>query len=335
MRALTLLAVCAAAACPAAEAPLLVRHHTAIFVAGPILSVVVVGAIVGINMLVLRRSRAGDQIPLASVSAAWCMFGGAFLLWFWTAFGAGFTPEYVQSLYVPANATLVESSQRTYPCTKVTDCSCAANSLPPCDVVDATLLQQENTSLTTAPCAGGPCCAQTRFRCTTFRTICSSRHFCSTSCSSGVDECVQHLATGPCTAKLGECYAGEAKFKFQTNKCVDDDGNDGTYVNYSVVCVQDPACVKKFVETYITAASIVLYYAPWDDRLRTSTHIVPKGQTANIVLPLVGLAFLCFLQLGMYVLFVNGSMGKMDKTENKTNKTENKMDKMKMNESTV
>jgi len=298
MRVLTLLvcvAACAAASCPAV-APLLVRQHTAIFVAGPIVCVLFVGSVIAVNMLVLRRTTAGGQMPMASLSVAWLIFGGVCLVWFWSAFAAGYAPEYVHSLYVAANATNIRSVQRTFPCTKVTNCVCTRSADLPCVAVEATLLRENRSQ--TAPCAGGSCCARTQFRCTSFRTICSSRNFCTTTCRSGVNDCVERLPEESCTAVRGMCFFGEVEFGFVTG-C-----NESASARFTANCNQDQACVDKFVDTYINAKERRVFYASWDWRLQTSKRIVPKGQTANIVFPLIGLACLCILQLGVIVVVV-------------------------------
>jgi hypothetical protein len=279
-----------------ATAPALERHHTAIFVAGPILWIMAVIFMCGIN-LAMKRTQA--TIPMCLL---WAIGGTLSGIWFWAALGAGFAPEYLVSKYIPANASLLESSIRTFKCTEQINCVCAQSFDEPCTVVRNRLLEDNVT--TSQPCAGDSCCSREIFRCTRTKTTCSGRNneFCTTTCSIGFYECVLVVSASRCTAIEGTCTEGVAKYGFPT-VC----GENSTR-EYRADCgLNDDKCVSDFKKKYIDVDERTVYYAPWNINKQADQAPAPKGQIANIVLPL--LFMLCIIAMQIIAIFMSAKTG--------------------------
>lgn len=264
------------------DAPLLETSFTAIMTAGPIMCVMFVIFMAGCN-LVMRK-----VYPLAKImSIAWLCALLA-IAWFWAGFGAGFTPEYIKSRYLPADATLVNTTDQAYQCTELHNCICAQSFDRPCAVVEGELLNASGS----APCAGDSCCAQRIYRCRQTGTRCRDSR-CTTYCVFGSYECIVPVSASRCTAIGGTCHKASAVYVF-TTRC-----NQTVYARFGVTCkINQPNCVRDFMDSM--PMNRVIYYAPWNPAKQTTSYVEPKGQVVNIVLPLLALLALVCAQVVLF-----------------------------------
>ena len=265
------------------DAPLLETSFTAIVAAGSIMCVMFIIFMAGCN-LAMRKMH---QLALP-MSFAW-LFALVLLVWFWIGFSLGFTPEYIKSRYLPANATLTNTTERAYPCTELHNCMCTQSFDRPCAVVQGDLLNASGS----APCAGDSCCARRIYRCTRTVSRCSKSK-CTTYCAFGFYECIVPVSASRCTAIGGTCRKATAEYEF-TTRC-----NQTVHVRFEVTCkINQPNCVQDFMDSM--PVERVIYYAPWDPAKYTTRYVEPKGQVVNIVLPMLGLLALLCAQLVIIV----------------------------------
>lgn len=255
------------------EAPLLVTHYTAIAIAGPILCICFTFFMFGCN-LVGRKYH-----PLCRyLWPAWLIALLA-VAWFWSAFMAGFVPEYIKSLYLPANATLTNTSVSSYQCTELHNCFCSQSFDKPCAVVENELMNTSSLGTTSAPCAGQSCCARRIYRCTRYENRCTNSR-CTRVCAFGFYECIVPVAASRCTAVGGTCRKATADYEF-TTRC-----NQTVTSHFEVTCrINDQNCVRNFEDA--NPEERVIYYAPWDPTKQTVRYVEPKGQIVNILFPLL------------------------------------------------
>ena len=276
-----LLAVIAASAATATStcpehAPLVDRFFHVIAAVGPIVSFGLLACVVGLTW-VIRGWLSNRGINAVIVCVTGAVAGGVLLVWFWSALLAGYVPQYVRGHYEPANATILELTNRTYACTRVINCVCERSADPPCAAVEASLLRDSTAA--SARCAGQTCCARSVFRCIRTETVCESRYFCTTTCVYGVNECIVDRFPETCTAVRGICVDLSATYGV-VNRC-----NQSAVRMYKKTCVHDPQCVSDFTRSI--APTRTIYVAPWNANRQSETagDKSPAGQLANVAVP--------------------------------------------------
>jgi hypothetical protein len=251
------------------DAPLLESSFTAIMVAGPIVCAMFIFFMSGCNLAMKKLY----------LCLAWFFIGGMAMIWFWSAFAAGFTPEYLESRYLPANATLINTTEEAYQCTELHNCVCVQSFDQPCAVVESELLDRNASGSVSAPCAGKSCCARQVYRCIRTETSCR-KDSCTTRCASGFYDCIAPVSASRCTAVGGTCRKATADYTF-TTRC-----NQTGQAHFEVTCrINEQNCIRDFMNSM--PVERVIYYAPWDPTKQTVHYVKPKGQIANIVLPML------------------------------------------------
>lgn len=288
--------------CALETAPLLERQHTAIFVGLPVALSCAVLVMIVFNVFLYISCRETVRSVSGFMAIVWtCSI--VCVVWFCVAFQYGFTPRYLESLYVNANATMVDSSENVFRCVNVHSCACTRSFAESCSATRSRLLILNQDTTFTVECSGDSCCRRTRNVCVNFRQICNTLSgSCSTVCDRHQRQCVDTVVTSKCSATLGNCTNIRVTYMI-TTAC-----NDSITHEEQMTCQpNDLDCRDRFRNQFVNPGSLQIYYAPWNTTKQIRRVRPFAGHVINMLLPLLILLFILISQIVIWIRFVTAA----------------------------
>lgn len=295
----SMMSMTAASCVPVTDSvPLLESQHTAIFVGLPVALSCALLFLIGLNVALYVYGTGDFSYMSGLMAIVWAVGGVICIIWFCVAFQYGFAPRYLESLYVEANATLVDSTETAFRCVNVHSCACSRSFAESCSTTRVRLLLMDPNTTLTVECGGDSCCRRSRRICASFRQVCDKTS-CSTVCDRHRTECIEPVTASKCSASLGICTNVRVTYII-TTEC-----NDSIPFDQQTTCQPNEInCLANFRSKYIAPGAIQIYYAPWDTSKRIRHPRSFAGHVVNMTIPLVILFALIVCQAVLMKVFM-------------------------------